>query len=118
MSGIDLERIEALLDEDWSAAVAGEREAALREVVPELRRLESGAAAAFAAIELLTQAAGTLKADNARLRALVKESEWHAGDREGWCQFCGSLPDGADGMASDDRHSPDCRAFTPGGVVK
>ena len=59
-----------------------------------------------------------LQADNARLRALVKESEWHAGDREGWCQFCGSLPDGADGMASDDRHSPDCRAFTPDGVVK
>lgn len=59
-----------------------------------------------------------LLADLDRLRALVKESEWHAGDREGWCQFCGSLPDGADGMASDDRHSPDCRAFTPDGVVK
>ena len=60
-----------------------------------------------------------LKADNARLRALVKDSEWHAGDREGWCQFCGSMDDGADGMAlKEDLHSPRCPAFTPEGVVK
>lgn len=59
------------------------------------------------------------RADNARLRALVKDSEWYAGDREHWCQWCGdAYGDAAHVVRPKDGHAPTCPAFTPDGVVK
>ena len=53
-----------------------------------------------------------LKADNARLRALVKEAEWSDGCI---CHHCGTntYRDEQPGI-----HDADCPAFTPEGEVK
>lgn len=52
-----------------------------------------------------------LKADNARLRALVKAAEFGPNHRCSWC--------GAERyVKGSDPHAPDCPAFTADGVVK
>ncbi len=49
------------------------------------------------------------RADNARLRALVRQAEWWTGDAEccGWC-----------GAYYHSIHADDCPAFTPDGTVR
>lgn len=55
-----------------------------------------------------------LEADNARLRALVKDSEWRDNGCGGFeCAHCEA--GFYEVMA---QHKPDCPAFTPDGVVR
>lgn len=53
-----------------------------------------------------------LEADNARLRALIKENETHCCGECGWCRADVSP------YRPDDRHKADCPAFTPEGIVR
>ena len=58
-------------------------------------------------------------ADNARLRALIKEAEWRGGDVDGdiSCPWCGESRDNYAGHPGG-KHTNDCPAFTPEGQVK
>ncbi len=61
--------------------------------------------------------ADQVDADNARMRALVKDAEWSgATGREGdpACPWCSAEPK----PIEDGLHAADCPAFTPSGEVK
>ena len=53
-------------------------------------------------------------ADNARLRALIKDRQWSAGYDGTDCPWC----DGTSDVAGAPRHNATCTAFTPDGVVR
>ena len=95
------------MDEKMIEAVMG-----LARVDPKFRR----------SVEKMVGAAraSSLEADNARLRALIKQAEY--GDHthyEDSCPWCGCVAIGHRWTKLDEPpHSDDCPAFTPTGEVK
>lgn len=55
-------------------------------------------------------------ADNARLRALILEGEWAAGNMRAECLWCGALEPLEGGQPWN--HYDDCRSFSAPGVVR
>jgi hypothetical protein len=74
-------------------------------LLAEVRRLTTELAMAQASDERQE-----LRADNARLRGLVKDAEVAAGESCGECPWCGAGP--------STQHAPECPAFTESGDVR
>ena len=61
---------------------------------------------------------GDLRADNARLRALVKDAERNIESECSWCGADRSRTERNNDASAYEPHAAHCPAFTPDGVVK
>jgi hypothetical protein len=107
MTDDELKAIEHDFDVEWRPSVSAERERHGRALLAEVRRLTTELAMAQASDERQE-----LRADNARLRAVIALGE----HRSQHCDWCDAFRKPSAG--DKEPHRPDCPAFTESGDVR